>query len=267
MPHSPQIVAAAEEAKKTFWSKHGVQSPLQFFGFCLSLVPIPGLQQAGQALDRHLQDKAQQAEFAKIWSAIEAQNTATGKIADLEEAIAEVARTVAANPTIQGQLESFLGMIGDGSSGFRVITKDQSFQSLVDTVVTAERAVVDASGGSTNVLQNVRVNSADTLLRATTGSANYISNSSFGDATGSVAMQGIRTQGDVRLSGPGLSLYEGAQISMGEGSQLTFGAPANPLLLSLTCPRCNQSFTCARPFLRETRVRCPSCQLVALPPT
>jgi hypothetical protein len=44
------------------WETHGVQDPLRFLRFCLSLLPVPGLQQAGAALDRHYSDKAFEAE-------------------------------------------------------------------------------------------------------------------------------------------------------------------------------------------------------------
>ena len=236
MAHTPQVETAASAVRK-LWERHGIQNPLRFLGFCLSLLPIPVIQEAGQALEAHLAEKEFQTEVARIWGAIQALNPAVDRIDKLEDAIAEVARTVEENGALRADVERFIHRVADVDAEFRILTSNQSFQSIVNTLVVAERAVVEATGNSTNVLNGVQVRSGSTLLKATEGSANYVTGSTFGDATGSVTLQGVHTVGAVSMQGSSVGMNEGTSINLGEGSAILFGVPS-----SLLCPRCGTMF-------------------------
>jgi hypothetical protein len=53
-----ETLEPASNSIRKMWEKHGIKEPMRFLGFCLSLLPLPVIQQAGMALDRHLGNNA-----------------------------------------------------------------------------------------------------------------------------------------------------------------------------------------------------------------
>lgn len=87
MNNLPSVKIAADVIR-SFWKKHGVKKdPLIFLGFCISLLPVPAIQQMGQALDRHLSDKKLEEDREKIWDQIKILNPAITKIENIENSI------------------------------------------------------------------------------------------------------------------------------------------------------------------------------------
>jgi len=53
-----KAIQEASNQARILWEKHGVNKPIRFIGYCLSLLPVPVISQIGNAIDRHLGDKA-----------------------------------------------------------------------------------------------------------------------------------------------------------------------------------------------------------------
>jgi hypothetical protein len=246
-------IQASANAIRILWEKHGVKAPFRLLGFCLSLLPIPVIQQAGAALDRHLADKALDAELDRVWSRLEATNAAVAKIETLEAAIAEIAQTVQSNNDLLNFCEHLSSTLAGKGSEFIVDTADKSYQQIVNSVVQAGRVFISATSGSTNVLENTKVESPSTRLHASGGSRNFVDGTTFTDYSGTVEMKGISTQGDIYVSGN--------SIGFGLGSELSFGG--NPNEVSGMCPKCGLRVTVdKRRLIGFSSIQCPHCSQV-----
>ncbi|HHQ4763078.1 TPA: hypothetical protein ACSP8C_003484 [Aeromonas veronii] len=243
-------IQASADAIRRLWEKHGIKSPFRLLGFCLSLLPIPVIQQAGMALDRHLSDKALEAELSQVWSQLQAVNDTIDKVETLEEAIAEIARTVQSNSDLLAACEHLSETLASKCSEFVVDTTGSSYQQIVNSVIQAGRVFISAMGASTNVLENSKVVSPSTHLHASGGSRNFVNGTSFTDGSGTVGMQGITTQGNIHVSG--------SSVGFGPGSALIFGG--NPNEVSGDCPICHRPITVdKRKLIGFTSFQCPHC--------
>jgi hypothetical protein len=255
---SIQIAAAAV---RKIWETHGIQQPFRFIGFCLSLLPVPVIQQVGQALDRHLSDKAFQREVEDLWSCIDDLNPLAGQVATLEAAIQEIAKTVAADPEVSARVRKFLSKLGGQANEFKVITEGNSYQEIVGSVIIADLAVFSADSGSTNVLSGTVVNSGNTTLIARNGSRNRVDNARFAGDAGNLFMQKLATNGRIDVAGSSVGFGIGGSIEFGVGGSLMFGS--SQLDITATCPKCNARITAdKRELLGYASVQCPSCNAV-----
>jgi DNA-directed RNA polymerase subunit RPC12/RpoP len=246
-------VQASADTIRKLWEKHGIKSPFRLLGFCLSLLPIPVIQQAGAALDRHLSDKALEAELERVWSRLEATNAAVAKVEKLEAAIAEIAQTVQDDNDLLAACEHLSATLAGKGSEFVVDTADKSYQEIVNSVVQAGRVFISATGGSTNVLENTKIVSPSTRLHASGGSRNFVDGTTFTDPSGTVGMKGIATQGNIHVSGN--------SVGFGPGSALIFGG--NPNEVSGVCPKCGGRVTVdKRRLMGYSTVQCPHCSQV-----
>jgi hypothetical protein len=235
------------------WEKHGIKEPLRFLGFCLSMLPVPGIQQAGAALDRHLGDKAFEAELEVLWAEISAANELVGQVATLEEAIQEIAKTIEASPNLQTKTSEFIDSLGSNQIEFSVLTENQSYQELRSSVIHADISEFVATGGSTNVIQDSTIHADTTHLHATDNSRNFVDRSTFQGSRGAVSMQGITTQGPIIVQGSG--------IGFGAGGSISFGS--NPNLVSANCPVCNELLQAdKRELFKYSQVQCYKCKTV-----
>ncbi|CCN73515.1 hypothetical protein [Vibrio nigripulchritudo] len=254
MNENNSIVESANAVRK-LWEKHGIKSPFRLLGFCLSLLPIPVIQQAGMTLDRHLSDKALKEELERIWSHVEQANKAVGKVETLEEAISEIAQTVQDNEALRAECERLSELLGESESEFVIDTSDHSYQQLINSVVQAGQVLISARGTSTNVLENTQVQSSSTHLHASGGSRNFMDGTSFTDGKSSIGMQGISTQGNIQISGN--------SVGLDPNSALIFGG--NPNEVSGECPACRKKVSVdKRKLVGYSSVQCPSC-LTVLP--
>lgn len=238
---------------RQLWEKHGIKNPLKILGFCLSMLPIPVIQQSGQALDRHLSDKEFSRELEIIWEVLGQTNDAIEKIASLESAITEIAKTVAENDEIRAQCERLSSLLGEKESEFVINTEDHSYQELARSIVQATRVTISAKDSSENVILNTEIRSPHTYLHASGGSSNIISGTKFKDDSGSVGMQGISTKGNIHVTGN--------SIGFGSGGTLIFGG--NPNLVLGECPICHTTNQIDRRMLSGlTKIQCTSCKSV-----
>jgi len=241
----------AAGAIRRLWEKHGIRQPLRFLGFCLSLLPVPVIQQTGQALDRHLGDERFTEEVNELWKEIKATNEKVEQVATLEEAILEIAETVKGHSALLQKAQRFSESLGAVDSTFSVLTDESSYQEIVKSLIRASRVSISSQNRSVNVIENTRVESPHTHLHASGGSKNYVDSSYFTDSTGAVSMHGISTQGNIHVSG--------SSVGFGANSAIIFGG--NPNLVSGSCPRCAQSIKVdKRQLVGVTQMQCPHCQ-------
>lgn len=233
------------------WEKHGIKEPMRFLGFCLSMLPIPGIQQAGMALDRHLGDKAFNSQLEELWAEISKANELVGKVGTLEEAIQEIAKTIESFPELETKTKQFIASLSKSQKEFTVLTEAHSYQELRNSIVHADISAFVAKDGSTNVIQDSTVNSEKTHLHATENSKNFVDGTTFQGNLGGVSMQGITTQGPISVQGSG--------IGFGAGGSISFGG--NPNEVSGNCPNCNELLRMDKRELHKyTHVECHKCK-------
>lgn len=250
MTHSQQVEASASAIRK-LWDKHGIKQPMRFLGFCLSLLPLPVIQQVGQTLDRHLSDKDTDQRLAAIWQQITALNDTARTVATLEEAILEVAKTVETHKCLQDEAQAFLRNLGTHQKEFITISENGSFQEIVHALILAESAYFISHSGSTNSIENSTVQAQQTILHATGGSKNYVNNTTFQGFGGAVSMNDISTQGSITV--------QGSSVGFGPNSAIIFGG--NPNLLSGECSACATPIQVDRRQLTGySKIQCPKCK-------
>ncbi|PSU50124.1 hypothetical protein C9J12_05115 [Photobacterium frigidiphilum] len=250
---SSNSIDESASAIRKLWEKHGIKKPMRLLGFCLSMLPIPVIQQAGLALDRHLSDKDLDRELTEIWEKIAEVNEKVNSVDTLEESIAEIAKTVAENEALQKECEKLSYILGAKESIFSVETDDHSYQELVRTVIEASRVRISATNASANVIEDTNVHSANTHLHASGGSSNFVDRTNFTDGSRTVGMQGISTQGDIHVSGN--------SVGFGNGGALLFGG--NPNLISGRCPSCQNKIELdKRSLAGYSSIQCPHCKNV-----
>ena len=246
-------IEAASNSVRRLWEKHGIQEPMRFLGFCMSLLPIPVIQQTGMALDRHMSDKAFQAELENIWDAVKLENGMVSRVESLEESIQEIAKTIESKPELKQLSEQFINRLGSSQEEFSVLTENESYQELVNSIVHADISQFVARTGSTNRLQGTTVNSERTLLHATGNSRNIVNDTTFQGAQGAVSMQGISTQGSVSVEGSGIGFAPGGSIIFG----------GNPNEVSGQCPFCTKTIYADKLELRKfSQIKCSHCNNV-----
>lgn len=260
MNQASSIQSAATAVRK-LWETHGIKQPLRFLGFCLSLLPVPIIPQIGQTLDRHLSDQAFHREVDDLWTHIESLNSSVSQVSTLEAAIQEIAKTVSADHDTSARVRAFLSKLGGQATEFKMITEDNSYQQIVNSIITADLSLFRAHSGSTNVLIGTTVNSDSTTLLATKGSKNFVDNTRFQGNAGSVAMQKITTNGPIQVAGSGVGFGVGGSIGFGIGGSLAFGP--SPFEVTAACPKCNASIKAdKRKLAGYTSIQCLNCKAV-----
>ncbi len=254
MSHTPQVEQSASAVRR-MWERHGIKQPLRFVAFCLSLLPIPVIQQVGQALDRHLSDNDFDTRLQELWNKVVAINAAAQAAETLEDAVVEVARAVESSPALQRETRSLLQQLGAGQREFIAIAEENSFQNILNSLVAAESAVFSSRSGATTYIEGTRVQAERTLFHSTGGSKNYINNSTFEGLGGSVGMQSMSTEGNISV--------QGSSVGFGKNSSLIFGRSS--FLVSGNCPKCGKlNQVDQRQLTGYTHIQCQGCK-VALP--
>lgn len=244
---SQNSVNTAANAIRKLWETHGIKQPMRLLGFCLSLLPIPVIQQAGMTLDRHLGDIDLDRKLKEIWDKIILINIKVDELKNIEEAIIEIAKTASDNRNIQDDLKELSSLLFSKESSFNLETDDRSYQEMIGNLVSASKVMISASDKSRNLIQETKFISADTTLRATGGSSNHIHNAEFHGSTQSVHMHSSTAQGNVNIKEGMIGFSENSGLQMGrwytgtnEKGDFVIGTK-NPDLI-ITCPKCNQGF-------------------------
>ena len=253
-------IEVACTAARNFWNTHGIKKPVQFVAFCLSLLPIPVISEAGKALDRHLSDKASAEKSAAIWEAIKKHEPALEKVATLEESVKLIAQTLEANTPQLREVETFTRGLCEAVPDFQIITENHSYQELVHCIVEADVAQIVARNFSKNRIERTTIEAERTHLHASNNSQNLMHETKFTTkGKGSVGMNVISQQGNIFVGGGAVGFAEGGSLGFGPGGMISFGAPSQ--MLSGPCPLCGATVQVeAAQVSRLTHTQCPACK-------
>jgi hypothetical protein len=267
------IVAERLAVVKAFISGLGanqaVQEDVGFLSFVLTLLPIPGVQQAAQVTQRLADNQGLNLKLSEIWQAIARTNEAVRTIDDLSLKVETITNTVRFNSELQRKVEEAIAELkqnlAQDDSSWAVETSGCSTQQLMNVIVEASTVSVSADGNSKNFLDRVSVAAKHTKLTATNGSLNSISDSSFKGPAGEVRMQGEHTQrGNVTLQDSSVGFSGDSEVQFGgwrmgtRDGNFVIGTvqPAVPLL---RCPICQAQFPRPANAIAFTGCQCPKC--------
>lgn len=251
MTHTQQVETSASAIRK-LWERQGsIKRSMRFLGFCLSLLPIPVIQQVGQTIDRHLSDKEMDARLSAVWEQVIALNGLAQTVETLEDAIVEIAKAVEKSKELQSEVQSFLRNLGVYQKEFIAIAEEGGFQQIVHSLIVAESAQFVSRSGGSNVIENSTVNARSTLLHSSGRSKNFVNNTTFQGLSGAVSMQGVSTQGNITV--------QGSSVGFGPNSAIIFGG--NPHLVSGKCPFCGElSQFDRRQLVGYSHIHCHTCK-------
>lgn len=224
-----------------------------YYAFLLSLLPIPGVQQVSQTIDRIFANKSLKSRLDSIWIEI---NSANDRICTIEDEflrLQEIAGTIKYNKNLNEQLsevtETIVSELNEQTEWI-VETENWSYQSILNSIVEADFAQIIAINNSVNTIENSEIKAKKTHLHASNNSQNFVDKTKFSSKGGSVEMNGISTQGNITVEGSG--------IGFGEGSALIFGG--NPNLVSGNCPFCQTMLQIdKRQLSGYSQIQCHNC--------
>jgi DNA gyrase/topoisomerase IV subunit A len=237
-----------------------LKDQLSYASFLVSLLPIPGIQQAGMVISKITSDNLLKQQFNEILDEIKKVNTEIGTLKHGLDQIKEISGIIKYNSEINKKFSSFVDKakekISVEESSWTMLTNNESYQEIINSFVEADNIEFISNNQSINFIENTEVKSNKTLFKADNKSTNYIKKSSFNDKAGrgAVSMDGINTFGNVEVEGSGISI-------IGGGSGITIGG--NPNQLSGICPICNQKLFVDKINVQNgMKVRCWNCTSV-----
>lgn len=226
-----------------------VLEDVEFFTFFITLLPIPGLQQAGQIANKIVADKNLNLKFNKIKQEILDTNS---KILTLEtelDKVQTIASTVSIVTKIEEDVNEFVTEINKESSEFIVETEKWSTQTIINQIINSDFTSISAINQSHNVLKNVKINSTRTHLKASDHSSNYIEGTEFKGHEGSIRMDGIAQKGNMQV--------KDSSLIFGSGGQIIFGTNR---LKKAICPCGNELIARESDLRRQSTIQCPRCE-------
>jgi hypothetical protein len=226
--------------------------------FLVSLLPIPGIQQAGQIANRILSDQVLSAKLQDLRDQIGSTNERIASIEGSLERIGAYALTADTVTGIQTKVEELVAAITTDlerePTEFNMETSDQSLQVLISQIVEADLVSISAVRGSRNVLKDTKVKAKRTHLRAHDGSVNILDGTKVGDESGSVGFEGISQEGNVSVGPNSIGFH-------GSGGSISFGRRAPTV--TATCPSCSGKITVEpNSLVGKTHVKCPHCAAI-----
>jgi hypothetical protein len=227
---------------------------LSYYAFLVSLIPIPGVQQAGMTIDRIFANNSLKSRLDEIWLEINKTNTKISKIENDVEKFQEIAGTVKYNENLNASFSEITeSIITDLEENTEWIleTENWSYQSVLNSIIETDFAQIIAKNNSTNTIENTEIKAKKTHLHASNKSKNFIDNTKFSSNKGSVGMNGISTEGNI--------IVEGSGIGFGSGSSITFGG--NPNLINGKCPFCKNPIQVdKRKLIGYSQIECHNCK-------
>jgi hypothetical protein len=242
------------EVVKIHLQNEHLTDDFSFYAFLLSLLPIPGVQQVGQTVDRIFANKSLKNRLDNIWNEINSANDRISSIEDEFLKLQEIAGTIKYNKNLDDQLNEVTQTIVSElqeQTEWVVETENWSYQSILNSIVEADFAQIIARNNSVNTIENSEIKAKKTHLHASNNSQNFVDKTKFTSNEGGVEMNGISTQGNI--------FVEGSGIGFGEGSALIFGG--NPNLVSGNCPFCQTMLQIdKRQLSGYSQVQCHNCK-------
>lgn len=235
-----------------------------FTAFLVSLLPIPIVSQSAAILDRIAADQSTKNELDSVWNSLKAANARLNEQDDSIERIQQIANTVQFNTAISERLNSILAQIvqtlAAENSEWEVLTKNWSYQAILNSLVHVDSAAIAAINNSHNLIQNTQIHAKKTQLLADGNSSNIVDKSSFHGPSGTISMDALRTQGPIHVEGSSVGFGPGGSIGFGEDGVLGFGPPQpQPTSLNGQCSNCRKSFYVDVRHGIPTQVQCPHC--------
>ncbi|MBT6116685.1 MAG: hypothetical protein HOH66_02335 [Rhodospirillaceae bacterium] len=220
--------------------------------FILSLIPIPGIQQAGSIATRILDNAEIERKFSELEKRISLLSNSPGAGLGTGERAIKISEILHENSDLKSlaaeiaeRIEAFLS---EHKTEFVVETRNLSYQEIIDSSISAEFSAFISDGNSQNLLRGNKITSQKTQLTASNNSINRIHNTTFADGSKSVSMSGIAQKGNVSVSG--------TQVTFHGDSQLIFEAPMKGV-----CPICNTIIEVHKSDMAGyTHIQCPNCQ-------
>lgn len=258
-----KLTDAYDFAKQKIASSNKLDD-ISFTAFLISLLPIPIASQSAAVLDRLASDQASKNELDKIWQSLRDTNERLNELDDSIEKIQRIAATVNSNTAIETRLNALLtavlNSLANSDTEWEVLTKNWSFQAILNSLVDVDQASIAAINNSHNVVQNTRIHAKKTQLYADGNSSNIVDKSSFHGTDGSASMDALRTQGPISVEGSSVGFGPGGVIGFGPGGVLGLGpAQQRPTSLQGTCSRCNANLTVDISRGMPQAVKCFAC--------
>ena len=239
---------------KTYCSDKSLHEDVSYLAFLVSLLPIPGVQQSAQVVDRIMSSKTLKKDFDELWDLINHTNKTISAITDDLEKLKETALTIQHNSELNSHLENLLNSIVakfHENTEWIMETENWSYQELLNSTVEADFAAVISRNQSTNVVEQTEIKAEKTHLHASDGSKNFFDNTRFIGQKGSVAMQGITTKGDIIVQDSGVGFHAGGALIFG----------GNPNIVRGNCPLCGTKVQAdKRELIKYQYVQCPGCK-------
>lgn len=172
-------------------------------------------------LEPNLSDKL--IEIANLVAALEPDIM---RVSSREERFEDLAATVTTNASLLARLESLLALLNSGIQEPTLrISTTAATQLFSEIAIDRMKVVAEAHMGGLNYFKGVHTRGNGVHFIATGGARQVVERSTFSGPTGSIGMNNLSLQGNVRTSGNGVSLGPGAVISFGPNGSLTFGGP------------------------------------------
>jgi hypothetical protein len=241
-----------KELLKLVRDNKGFQDDVGYYSFILSLLPIPGLQQAGQVLNKLSSDHKLKLEFDELRTLIEENNDRLNEVEDEVSRIKELAVTLETNgvlyQSLNDKIVNLLSELEEDKTEFEVETKGWSTQVLVKQLIEADLVSITAVDNSINVIQDTKIRAKKTKLTAENGSINYIDGTKLSGDRGHVNINGIKQGGNVTIEGSSVNLNQGG-VDLGGGSGIfglgsISGNGSIGLSRSVQCP----NLSCRKPL-------------------
>ncbi len=219
--------------------------------FAISLIPIPGIQQAGAIATRVIDNAALDQRLSEIETKVRAVSDAAETAQNTAEEAVQIAEILKTNSQLASEFSALAkeieNYLREQEPDFVMETTNYSYQELIASSIEADFAAFISENNSENSVRNSQIRSPKTHLRATDGSINRIHNTEFTGAKGSVSMVGTAQTGDVSVS----------------ESSITFGPGSSLILESQVCKKCA---TCGgdiwfqpSTLKRAKHLKCPHC--------
>lgn len=227
---------------------------LSFYWFFISLFPIQGVQQCWMIVDKLCSDEIIKRKFEDIIEKVEEQNQKIKSLEDIPSGIEEIAWTIKYNDIINQKVEELVNtLISENSQDSEWImeTTNWSYQSMLDSIVVADKVDIISTNNSKNTIVDSTITSKRTHLFSDWSSSNFIDGTSFPWNWWMVSMDGITTSWNITV--------EWSSVWFWNWGGITFWS--NPNTVSWNCPKCKNVISVNETKLKGyDKIICPHCK-------
>jgi hypothetical protein len=215
-----------KELVKLIRDNKGFQDDVSYYSFIISLLPIPGLQQAGLVLNKLSSDHKLKLEFDELKEIIEQNNE---RITEIEDEVIRINKyasvldsDAALDKLLNTKIQKLISKLEEDSTEFEVETENWSTQVLIKQIIEADLVSISAIDNSINVIKDSKIKAKKTKLTAKNRSTNYIDGTELSGESGKVNMNGIAQGGNVTIEDNSVTLNQGG-LDFGGGTGI-FGS-------------------------------------------